>query len=700
MMQRRRSGSTPSAMVGTQEKVTIIPAVFYKLCALLIEGGLETEGIFRVSGDQVKIKNTCKNFAECPSTDSLSRQDIHNIAGVLKYYIRNNTEPLVPQMLYNNFLSAQEAKSVELLKQAVSELPAANKLLLHCLVDLLYKVAEHSEKNKMDATNLGVVFGPTIMWNTAEEDLALSLQNNKLQCELVVTFINRHNEIFPEPLVPDQYLTLSDPPIVDRPVESDSRLFKSHPMPSAAPIKTGFQLFFGGSRGSERKESTAENDTAVLRQHKMRQNMFAMLVKKEEQERLQLLSMIDTLQKKVTELENQTRSNSISTGISLDHFRDITETVDAVKLRLSTPLARTMVDAHTNQPNQILSVPGVELSTHDVIPDTLDGSHDEQDRETPTEASSASQNQAAALTTSTSQILEPPHQPHPQRQGERSSPTLLPQASPQASQPFTPDFVIKQLKEHLVIQQQESQQLREQNHTLQEKNHTLQEQNHTLQEQTHTLQEKNHTLQEQNHTLQEKNHTLQEQDRTLQEKNHALQEQDRTLQEKNHALQEQDRTLQEQTHTLQKQNHTLQVQVTAAEQEILSFKHDLNVEKEKVGELKSVSGKLESSIAHLQEQLESEVGSHNATRLLLRTEHEQSAQREAIIQQEVTDLKKQCFSATLLSVKMNMVAQNKHLVGFPSVHDLFDQAIELNIPFQEYGKFICEKMVPTKPTDG
>ncbi|KAH3766901.1 protein FAM13A [Pelomyxa schiedti] len=593
MLEWLRSGGTSTAAVAAtpvaplQEKVIIIPAVFYKLCLILLERGLETEGIFRVSGDQGLIKGICKNFSECSSTDNVSRMDVHNIAGIIKYYIRNNVEPLIPQPLYHKFISAQKDGNISLLKQAVSELPTVNRLLLHCLFDLLYHVAEHAEQNKMDSANLGVVFGPTIMFNAEEIDLSLSLQYNKLQCELVVTLIHHYMEIFPEPVVPEEYLALNNPPIAEELTEFtviSSSSPPTTPISSApSPSQNKFQFFSLWPYSTPKKEPTSGEGGTVLREHKTRQNMFAMLVKKQEEERVQLLAMIDTLQKKVSELEHQTKTASTTCADPSDQFRDIAETMDAVKSCLSVPLAEAIVpeaDVRT-QPN---------LSTSNPAEIQVDN---------PEESNTTIGYNTSTTLIDNDPLITPelPAQTTPQPQSAQTTPL---QNYPSYPMPALVDSFMKQIKEQLAAQQQEIKQLRE-------------------------------------------------------------------------------------------QNTCLRAQLAASQQGVAPFAA-------KTSESDHIN-KLESSIEQLQEQLDAEVHGHNATRLLLRTEQEQAKQREATISKDIIDLKKQCFSATLLSVKMNVMSQSKHLVGFPSVHDLFEEALRLNVPFQDYGKFICEKVLPPKSTE-
>jgi len=71
------------------------------------------------------------------------------------------------------------------------------------LIDLLYAVNEHSDKNKMTANNLGVVFGPTLV-KKENEDL-MSIMTMTDRCDVIATIIRNAKKLFPNPLNPQHY---------------------------------------------------------------------------------------------------------------------------------------------------------------------------------------------------------------------------------------------------------------------------------------------------------------------------------------------------------------------------------------------------------------------------------------------------------------------------------------------------------------
>ncbi|GBE78437.1 RhoGAP-domain-containing protein [Sparassis crispa] len=131
--------------------------------------GLEAEGIYRVSGRhaavqelQHKIERNEALFSFNPTVD-----DVYAVSSLLKLYLRGLPEPVfkfslqdriqhsedMEEHLFNNFM---------LLRSKMRRLPAIHQGTLKMIVEHLARVASHSDKNKMDAKNLAIVFSAVI----------------------------------------------------------------------------------------------------------------------------------------------------------------------------------------------------------------------------------------------------------------------------------------------------------------------------------------------------------------------------------------------------------------------------------------------------------------------------------------------------------------------------------------------------------
>jgi len=95
-------------------------------------------------------------------------EDPHNAAGLLKNFLRSLPDPLCTYGLYNEWIetvsSENDKEIVSKMKDVISKLPQANKDLLHVLIDLLSKVVEHADTNKMKAKNMSIVIAPNILY--------------------------------------------------------------------------------------------------------------------------------------------------------------------------------------------------------------------------------------------------------------------------------------------------------------------------------------------------------------------------------------------------------------------------------------------------------------------------------------------------------------------------------------------------------
>jgi len=207
LLRRRSTKPTSPPLPPTnfeiEKEIPLKLAIFQKCCTYLEENALNEPGIFRIAASSTQIKELYLKFAKQEfSVDGL---DVHVVACTLKTYLRKQRDPLIPSELYHDFLQAQatepEASRVSMLKEnCLSCVPHPRNKILHLLIGLLVKISKNAEKNQMTPINLGIVFGPTIMWNkTPVEYDGLSHVN-----QLVTTFIENYDVLFPPSIPPEQ----------------------------------------------------------------------------------------------------------------------------------------------------------------------------------------------------------------------------------------------------------------------------------------------------------------------------------------------------------------------------------------------------------------------------------------------------------------------------------------------------------------
>jgi len=124
---------------------------------ILDKGGVHTEGIFRLAGEQTEIKRI-KELMNNKSFD-FKTNDINAIATLLKIWFRELPIPILnalPQELIMGFQDAQDCVS------AYHSLPEPNKTLLNWLMELMILIVSNSKVNKMTAQNLAIVVAPNL----------------------------------------------------------------------------------------------------------------------------------------------------------------------------------------------------------------------------------------------------------------------------------------------------------------------------------------------------------------------------------------------------------------------------------------------------------------------------------------------------------------------------------------------------------
>ncbi|KAJ8276304.1 hypothetical protein COCON_G00080560 [Conger conger] len=151
------------------------PLVVEQCVAFIRERGLQELGLFRQPGQATLVKELQEAFdaGEKPSFDSST--DVHTVASLLKLYLRELPEPVVPFSRYQDFLLCgkhilmDRKEGLLELKTLLHELPVANFNLLHYICQFLNEVQSYSSSNKMSTPNLATVFGPNILRPKAED---------------------------------------------------------------------------------------------------------------------------------------------------------------------------------------------------------------------------------------------------------------------------------------------------------------------------------------------------------------------------------------------------------------------------------------------------------------------------------------------------------------------------------------------------
>lgn len=164
----------------------------------ILEEHIHTEGLFRKSGSVIRLKALKSKLDN--GEGGLSSALPCDVAGLLKQFFRELPEPILPANLHEALFKAQHLGSEE--KNTAT-------LLLSCLMtdhtidilryffNFLRNVSLRSSKNKMNSSNLAVIFAPNLL-QTSEGHEKMSANTEKklrLQAAVVQTFIDYASDI-------------------------------------------------------------------------------------------------------------------------------------------------------------------------------------------------------------------------------------------------------------------------------------------------------------------------------------------------------------------------------------------------------------------------------------------------------------------------------------------------------------------------
>ncbi|XP_071235856.1 rho GTPase-activating protein 22-like isoform X1 [Salvelinus alpinus] len=179
----------------------LVPLLVQQCVCFIHQHGLTEEGLFRMPGqtNHVRELQDAFNCGEKPLFGS--NTDVHTVASLLKLYLRELPEPVVPFNKYTEFLSTaqllakdQEEGILELGRQLKS-LPQVNYNLLSYICRFLDEVQSHSSQNKMSVQNLATVFGPNI-FRPKMEDPQIMMEGSSQVQHLMTVLISEHSRLY------------------------------------------------------------------------------------------------------------------------------------------------------------------------------------------------------------------------------------------------------------------------------------------------------------------------------------------------------------------------------------------------------------------------------------------------------------------------------------------------------------------------
>ncbi|KAI9848533.1 MAG: hypothetical protein M1837_007202 [Sclerophora amabilis] len=143
--------------------------------------GLDVEGIYRLSGTATHVNKIKAVFDNDASKVDFRipdhfMHDVNSVAGVMKQFFRDLPDPLLTSEHYPAFIDAaridDEIVRRDSIHAIINSLPDPNYATLRALILHLHRVQEHSATNRMNAGNLAICFGPTLMGSNTGPNIA------------------------------------------------------------------------------------------------------------------------------------------------------------------------------------------------------------------------------------------------------------------------------------------------------------------------------------------------------------------------------------------------------------------------------------------------------------------------------------------------------------------------------------------------
>ncbi|KAI2662406.1 Rho GTPase-activating protein 6 [Labeo rohita] len=192
----------------TQAKLSLNP-IYRQVPRVVERCWLQTLGIFRVGSSKKRVRQLREDFDMGIDVLLDEEHSVHDVAALLKEFLRDMPDPLLPRELYRAFLHAnllRGADQLTYLQQLLYLLPPCNCDTLLRLLTLLHTISG----NKMTAANLAVIFGPNLLQKERGSERELSPQALGIEDSTAVISVSA--ELQQEVLMS---LIQTDPDVID-----------------------------------------------------------------------------------------------------------------------------------------------------------------------------------------------------------------------------------------------------------------------------------------------------------------------------------------------------------------------------------------------------------------------------------------------------------------------------------------------------
>ncbi|XP_068019009.1 rho GTPase-activating protein 11A isoform X2 [Melanerpes formicivorus] len=172
-----------------------VPSFLVDTCEYL-EEHVHTEGLFRKSGSLLRLKALKSKLDQ--GENCLSAALPCDVAGLLKQFFRELPEPILPPHLQEGLFKAQQLGDEKRAATVLLSCLMADRTIdaLRYFFNFLRTVSLRSKENRMDSSNLAVIFAPNLLHCTESEKMSAGTERKlRLQAAVVQTLIEHAAEI-------------------------------------------------------------------------------------------------------------------------------------------------------------------------------------------------------------------------------------------------------------------------------------------------------------------------------------------------------------------------------------------------------------------------------------------------------------------------------------------------------------------------
>jgi hypothetical protein len=185
--------------LGPEDPLFVLPPFLTQCIKYLVSDGIDQEGIFRISHIAAEVL-TYREYFDTGTEIDLQGTNPHLVAALIKSWLRELPDPLIPSDMYSPFLKAvSDTKDRELkterVMQVVENLPPHNLRTLSYFANFMRQIVAHTILNRMSYTALAVVLAPCIMRQPEEIDEDCPDPYNPLQLLKETPLINEIVEL-------------------------------------------------------------------------------------------------------------------------------------------------------------------------------------------------------------------------------------------------------------------------------------------------------------------------------------------------------------------------------------------------------------------------------------------------------------------------------------------------------------------------